>query len=129
MIFDARLLLVPLLDAHDVLGFLLGFLDLFPGLLLFHLKKGDAVGKQFNVILGLLAGDTRSHQLLGGTTTLNILTLFFTILFTTLLVVLLLLVLVVIVLLLFELLLVLIIDIGAFFGTTSVVVAHLYVVK
>jgi hypothetical protein len=50
-IYLLDLLLVPLLEAGDVAGSLLGLLDFLPGLHLLLLQKGDSVRQQLGVPL------------------------------------------------------------------------------
>jgi hypothetical protein len=58
---------------HDVLGLLLGLLDLLPGLLLLHLQEGDPVREQLHVVLRLFARYPRTHELLGSAALLVVL--------------------------------------------------------
>jgi len=80
LFFSHSIFLVSLSNLHHLLSLSLSFLNLFPGLSLFHFEQSDTIGKQFGIVGSLLFIETRFLQ-----STSDLVTLFLIVVVTVLL--------------------------------------------
>ena len=79
MFFSHSIFLVSLSNLHHLLSLSLCFLNLFPGLSLFHFEQSDTIGKQFGIVGSLLFIETRLLQSTSDLLTLFLIVVIFTV--------------------------------------------------